>query len=133
MTSGHKAALLARLRGRQARAKPVDLEQATAEVTAKVEEVKVSEPAVFRREREPVLRHGTEGRPIEMTANYVRMRLKPGKSGVHEYEVRFDPILDSRKERFRCLRLNEDTLGSTRTFDGVKLFLPHKLDNDVRN
>ena len=128
---------MARLRGRQAKAKPapedVDLEQATAEVTAKVEEVKVSEPAVFRREREPVLRHGTEGRPIEMTANYVRMRLKPDRSGVHEYEVRFDPIVDSRKERFRCLRLNEDTLGSTRTFDGVKLFLPHKLDNDVRN
>lgn len=132
--SARKAALLAKLRSLPSKPRPAagdEADKVTAEVTAKVERLEVSQPTILRPDREPVIRHGTEGKPVEMTANYVRMRLKADKSGVHEYEVRFDPIVDSRKERFRCLRSNEAVLGSTRTFDGVKLFLPHRLDEDV--
>ena len=65
-----------------------------------------------------------------MEANYVRLKSVKDK-GFFEYEVRFHPELDSRNARFGCLRSLEHKLGKSRNFDGVKLYLPHKLPNNV--
>ena len=74
----------------------------------------------------PVIRKGEGGKKVSLTANYVRLEVEKGK-GVFEYEVRFDPPVDSRNERFKCLNQHRDVIGPTKTFDGVVLFLPFQL------
>ena len=63
-------------------------------------------------------------------ANYVRVNIDPGK-GIFEYEVRFDPSQDSRDMRFKLLNQHRETLGPARTFDGVTLYLPYQLPDQV--
>ena len=67
---------------------------------------------------------------IQATANYVRLLLEPGK-GVFEYEVRFNPEVDSQSIRYKMLGQHTEALGGTKTFDGVTLYLPIKLKNEV--
>jgi aubergine-like protein len=68
---------------------------------------------------------------IPVTANYVRLNLEAGK-GVYEYEVRFEPQLDSRKMQNQLLTEHVKDLGQAKTFDGVTLYLPIKLQQEVR-
>ena len=63
-------------------------------------------------------------------ANYVRVNIDPGK-GIFEYEVRFDPSQDSRDMRFKLLNQHRETLGPARTFDGVTLYLPYQMPDQV--
>lgn len=51
--------------------------------------------------------------------------------GVFEYEVRFEPQAHSNQLRYVLLRQLVPELGQTRTFDGVKLCLPHQLPDRV--
>jgi aubergine-like protein len=60
----------------------------------------------------------------------VRLKLEPGK-GVYEYEVRFEPQVDSRGIRNRLLNEYRDKLGETKTFDGTTLYLPIQLQEEV--
>ncbi|TRY63151.1 hypothetical protein TCAL_10352 [Tigriopus californicus] len=76
--------------------------------------------------QKPVIRRGTQGKSVPCGANYVSLRFPPGK-GVFEYHVAFTPQLDSMYERRRAL----DALGRIKTFDGVKLFLPTELPDEV--
>lgn len=69
---------------------------------------------------------------IPVTANYVRLRVEPGK-GVYEYEVRFEPELDSRSMQNKLLNEHRKELGETKTFDGVTLYLPVQLQQEVRD
>ena len=39
--------------------------------------------------------------------------------------------IDARNERFKCLNQHLGVIGNVRTFDGVKLFLPGRLPQDV--
>jgi len=78
----------------------------------------------------PVIRKGTAGKAAKLTANYVRLEVD-GDNGMFEYEVRFDPLVDSRDERFRIIGQQRELFGPTRTFDGVCLYLPHQLDQVV--
>jgi len=76
---------------------------------------------------EPVKFRGKSGKTLNVTSNYLKIVSQPN-SGVYEYEVRFSPNVDMRNERFRLLRQVEEVIGSVKTFDGVKLFLPRLLD-----
>ncbi len=67
---------------------------------------------------------------VRCTANFIQLKLSKGK-GIFHYDVSFDPQLDSRNERFLCLNQHVGVVGSSRTFDGNKLFLPTRLDRDV--
>ena len=46
---------------------------------------------------EPIVRKGTAGKTAKMTANYVKLNVE-GEKGMYEYEVRFDPLVDSKDE-----------------------------------
>lgn len=65
-----------------------------------------------------------------MVANYVRLNIDPDK-GIFEYEVRFDPSIDGKEMRFKLLNQHRETLGPARTFDGVTLYLPYQMPNQV--
>lgn len=68
---------------------------------------------------------------VDIIANYVRLNIDPGK-GIFEYEVRFEPVIDSKDIRFQLLNQHREVLGSAKTFDGVTLYLPYQFDNNVR-
>jgi aubergine-like protein len=61
----------------------------------------------------------------------VRLTVEPGKA-VYEYEVRFEPELDSRGLRNKLLNEHRKELGEAKTFDGVTLYLPIQLPQEVR-
>jgi len=79
---------------------------------------------------EPVVKKGTAGKECKLTANYVRLEVA-GEKGMYEFEVRFEPLVDSRDERFKLLNQLREVLGPTKTFDGVCLYLPHELKEKV--
>lgn len=58
--------------------------------------------------------------------NSIMLHCDPNK-GVFEYEVRFNPQVDSIGSRSKYLTQHKETLGVARTFDGVTLFLPKEL------
>ncbi|RWS16906.1 piwi-like protein 1 isoform X1 [Dinothrombium tinctorium] len=75
---------------------------------------------------------GTEGRPLDVAVNYVRLNRKKD-TGVFEYHVDFDPLIDSRNTRFRILRSRdlEDVIGNVIQFTGINLYLPIRLQDSV--
>ena len=66
---------------------------------------------------------------MDCTANYLQLKLRKG-CGIFHYEVAFEPQLDSRNERHLAIRQHQDIL-NPKTFDGVKLFRPERLPQDV--
>ncbi|KDR12118.1 piwi-like protein Ago3 [Zootermopsis nevadensis] len=81
-------------------------------------------------ERPPVQKSGSSGKQIPATANYIRLHVEPGK-GVYEYEVRFEPEVVSRGMQNKLLNEHILELGEAKTFDGVTLYLPIKLREEV--
>ncbi|KAL6429603.1 hypothetical protein ACFW04_007503 [Cataglyphis niger] len=69
---------------------------------------------------------------IEIFANYIDLKLDPGK-GLFQYEVKYSPDIDSIGLRRKLLAQHSTSLGRTRTFDGMILYLPTKLPQDVTN
>ena len=53
------------------------------------------------------------GKSLQTTSNYLRLKVEEGK-GVYEYEVRFDPRVDSRNERFRLIGQQVALIGPTK-------------------
>lgn len=65
--------------------------------------------------------------PIHVTANYIQLSLEQDK-GVHEYEVSFQPNLESKTLRIKFLNSQIAILGGVKMFDGGScLYLPIKL------
>jgi len=75
----------------------------------------------------PELYRGTQGKPINLSANYLKLMVEEGK-GVFEYEVRFSPNVDNRDQRFRLVNQQREVIGGVKVFDGTKLFLPKMLN-----
>ncbi|XP_043279491.1 piwi-like protein Ago3 isoform X2 [Venturia canescens] len=75
---------------------------------------------------EPISRQGETGKRVEMTANYIDLKVEHGK-GLFRYEVKFSPEIDSVSLRRKLLNQHAETFGNTRTFDGALLYLPSKL------
>ena len=67
-----------------------------------------------------------------LTTNYIQMKFEKGR-GVYEYEVIFTPIIDSLGLRFKMLNSILSEFGKVKTFDGAKLYLPKKLQKEVRD
>lgn len=67
---------------------------------------------------------------IEIFANYIDLKLDPGK-GLFQYEVKYSPDIDSIGLRRKLLAQHSASLGRTRTFDGMILYLPTKLPQNV--
>ncbi|XP_043262895.1 piwi-like protein Ago3 [Colletes gigas] len=79
---------------------------------------------------EPVNRKGTGGKPIQLSANYINLKLEHGK-GLFNYEVKFNPDIDSRPLRSKLLNQQLEVVGRTKIFDGVTLYLPQRLKDDI--
>lgn len=75
---------------------------------------------------------GVSGSPIELRANYMRLLSRPMWL-LYQYHVDFKPPMESRRLRSALLFNHEDVLGKTKTFDGTILFLPHRLQNTVKD
>ncbi|KOC60009.1 Piwi-like protein 1 [Habropoda laboriosa] len=69
---------------------------------------------------------GTGGKVIQLSANYINLKLDPTK-GLFNYEVKYNPDIDSRPLRRKLLNQHLQALGRTRVFDGAILYLPEKL------
>lgn len=91
-------------------------------------EVKPKPDVVHEVRGEPVYCRGVSGKVVKGTCNYIRLDVNPGM-GVFEYEVRFEPRVDYLKYRRQILYQQEDKIGRAKTFDGVTLYLPHKLND----
>lgn len=65
-----------------------------------------------------------------MSANYIDLKIESGK-GLFQYEVKFSPDIDSGGLRRKLLNQHSATLGRTKTFDGMILYLPIKLPQNV--
>lgn len=83
---------------------------------------------------EAEVRHcrGTAGTTINVAVNYIKMSTDPDK-GVFEYLVDFSPQIAAKNIRVKLLGKMRDVIGETRTFDGVTLYLPIKLEERVTN
>ncbi|XP_055590596.1 protein argonaute-3 [Uranotaenia lowii] len=88
--------------------------------------ISVTETLTF--DKAPVIKTGTKGTPVQLMTNYIRIACDPDR-GLYEHEVRFHPEVDSKKARYQYLAQHTGTIGNTKTFDGVKLFLPKQLPN----
>ena len=63
---------------------------------------------------------------MEIAVNYMKLEQAEGY-GIFEYEVRFDPPVDSRAERYSAVNEHRTLFGPTKSFDGNKLYLPKQL------
>ncbi|XP_046585759.1 piwi-like protein Ago3 isoform X1 [Neodiprion lecontei] len=77
-------------------------------------------------ESEVISRQGLAGTTIDLNANYIRLNVDQGR-GVHEYEVKYSPDLDSRPLRSKLLYQHSVTLGEAKIFNGVTLHLAQPL------
>lgn len=82
------------------------------------------------KELEPVLKHGEDGEPTKILTNYVKLNCDPD-FGVFEYDVRFNPQIENQRFRSKLLFQHKDVIGKCSTFDGVSLYLPQKLPENV--
>lgn len=62
--------------------------------------------------------------------NYIRLKTDRNK-GVFQYDVKFDTPIHDERMRSRLLNQHRDKLGNTKSFDGMQLYLPHRLEQDV--
>lgn len=63
-------------------------------------------------------------------SNYINVKISPEK-GIFRYEVKFSPETDSPRIRNALLNQHLSILGKAKNFDGVLLYLPIKLPEDV--
>nr|ASR73908.1 piwi-like protein 1 [Acipenser dabryanus] len=73
---------------------------------------------------------GVSGSTIELRANFFRIISRP-QWVLYQYHVDYNPQMESRRLRSALLFKHDEVLGTTRTFDGSILFLPHRLPNTV--
>lgn len=66
-----------------------------------------------RNPNEPVTFKGQNGKPLNVTANYLRLFSEP-EAGVFEYEIKYQPAVDMRTERFRLIRQCESVIGTVK-------------------
>lgn len=74
-------------------------------------------------------RQGKSGTRIEILANYIDLKLEPGR-GLFNYEVKYNPDIDSVGLRRKLLGQHSVAIG-VRTFDGITLCLPKQLPQNV--
>ncbi|XP_050410260.1 piwi-like protein 1 [Patella vulgata] len=76
-------------------------------------------------------KQGTEGRPIQLLANFFQLQMTPKFVALYQYQVDFNPTVDSRKLKAALLFTHEELLGTVKAFDGGILYLPRKLQEKV--
>lgn len=67
---------------------------------------------------------------VNIIANCVKLDNRG--QDIYEYQVTFEPFVDSENIRIELVNQHREVLGSSQTFDGVTLYLPYMLNNMVR-
>ena len=75
-------------------------------------------------------KRGSSGQPIPLRSNFVTLRSRPN-TAIFQYNVSYSPPIESRGLRCGLLRDHESLIGKVRAFDGMILYLPHRLPDDV--
>ena len=76
-------------------------------------------------------KRGTSGNPVNLTTNHIALKSRTGKA-IYQYYVDFNPPVDGRGLRRFLLKSHKETvLGNVFSFDGMILYLPHRLHNQV--
>ncbi|XP_061163361.1 piwi-like protein 1 isoform X1 [Saccostrea echinata] len=75
-------------------------------------------------------KRGTSGIQLPVVTNYFKLEMAPDWH-LYQYHVDFNPPVDSRKMRMALLMTHENLLGKTKAFDGMILYLPHRLQEQV--
>lgn len=75
-------------------------------------------------------KRGTSGSVITLRSNFVTLRNRPN-CAIYQYNVSYSPPIESRGLRCGLLRDHESLIGNVRAFDGMILYLPHRLPDDV--
>ncbi|CAG5115063.1 unnamed protein product [Candidula unifasciata] len=84
------------------------------------------QPVIRERVRFPtVTKIGTEGTPVDLSANYVKVLCK--HKGVYQYCVAFSPAIDNRKLKMKLLAEHKERFKTVNSFDGNILYLPFEL------
>ncbi|XP_045478662.1 piwi-like protein Ago3 [Harmonia axyridis] len=92
-----------------------------SEITEEVSKLAIT------KERAPVTYRGETGKPVNVTSNYIRLRIEKDR-GVFEYEVRFNPDVDCKRTRCRMVNQHMAEMGKIKMFDGgAVLYLPKLL------
>ena len=73
---------------------------------------------------------GVAGTAIPVMSNYIVLRNRPD-CAICQYNVSYSPQVDSRKRRIGMLYQQEALVGRVRAFDGMILYLPHRLPQDT--
>ena len=105
---------------------PAPGEDTVSQMTGGLENLRLGESS----DQAPVVWRGEAGAAIKLSTNYIRLELAQER-GMWEHEVRFEPQVDSVDERHRLMRQHREVLGPTRTFDGICLYLPERLEQEV--
>ena len=75
-------------------------------------------------------KRGTSGQAIALRSNFVTLRNRPN-CALYQYNVSYSPPIESRGLRTGLLSEHTSLIGNVRAFDGMILFLPHRLPDDV--
>jgi len=70
---------------------------------------------------------GAYGGQINIVSNFFKMVKLPQFTGLFQYNVQFEPAIESGRLKSALLHELDDTIGKTRCFDGMTMFLPKKL------
>lgn len=89
----------------------------------------MEEPEQYR-EIETVKKHGKSGKVYDSMTNCIPLICNKD-FGIFEYEVRFETEIDNLRLRGKYLAQLQDVLGKFRTFDGVTLYLPKALPDQI--
>ena len=74
-------------------------------------------------------KRGTSGKEIQVVSNYITMRNRPNCT-LYQYNVSYSPQIESKKLRVALL-YSYSGIGQTKAFDGMILYLPNKLPDQV--
>ena len=75
-------------------------------------------------------KRGQAGTAINLRSNFVALRNRPN-CAIYQYNVSYSPPIESRALRCGLLKDQESLIGKVRAFDGMILYLPHRLPDDV--
>ena len=73
---------------------------------------------------------GATGKNIQLVTNHFRLMTKTN-FGVYQYNVSFNPEIESKRLRVALLKSRSDLIGQVHAFDGMMLFLPLRLQEPV--
>ena len=77
-----------------------------------------------------VSKEGTAGQQVQIVSNFFKVEKLPNNKGIFQYNVSFDPDVQSPKLKGALLHDLDDVIGKTRCFDGMTMFLPIQLTED---